>query len=552
MANNPLLDRVSGFAAQPLTRQLALLIGMAASVALGVGAIQWAMTPQFEPLYGAMSPADNATAITALEANGIPYQLAPGSGVLTVPYEQVPQARMALASEGFPRTGGVGFESLYKEQEMGLSSFMEQARYNRAVEAELGRTISAMDSVRGARVHVAVAKQSAFMRRGQEPSASVMVSLFPGRTLSERQLSGIIHLVASSIPNLDASRVSVVDQAGKLLSDQGEESDFGYTSEQFRIREQMENSLNDRVMGILEPILGPGRVRAQVAADMDFTRIERTQEQYDPQTVLRSEQTSEDIANSLDVAAGGVPGGLTDTPPGQAQLGAAQPGNAAAQGNVAPADVPPARETRKATRNFEMNKSISHIREVPGTLRKLSVAVVVDYVTDENGERIPLDQVRLDEITTLVREAVGFDQARGDTVSVINSPFVAPAPIEEIPEPGLMEQDWVWQAARAGIAAIALLALIFMVIRPLIRYSTSYAPPRPVGVEEDNLRLAGPYRDDDGLNDDTVALSGPTQAALPAASGANYHQSIAMARNVANEQPARAAYVVRNWISDDG
>ena len=235
-----------------------------------------------------MSPADNATAINVLQTSGIKYRMEPGTGLLEVPYDDVLQARMALASEGFPRNGGgIGFESLYEEQEMGLSSFMEQARYHRAVEAELGRTIAAMDSVSAARVHLAIAKQSAFMRRGNEPSASVMVNLLPGVRLNDRQLAGIIHLVASSIPNLDSDRVSVVDQAGKLLSSQGEDTDFGYTAEQFRLAQQFENSLNDRIMAILEPILGPGAVRAQVTADMDFTRIESTNEIYDPTTVLR-------------------------------------------------------------------------------------------------------------------------------------------------------------------------------------------------------------------------------------------------------------------------
>ena len=318
MADNPILNRVSGFAAQPVTRQMALLIGMAASVALGVGVIQWAMKPDFQPLYGAMSPADNATAVSLLQANGIPYTMAGGSGLLSVPSDQIPQARMALASEGFPRGGGVGFESLYQEQEMGLSSFMEQARYNRAVEAELARTISAMDSVKGARVHVAASKQSAFIRRGQEPSASVMVSLYPGRGLSERQLAGIVHLVASSIPELQASKVSVVDQAGKLLSSEdGEDNDFGYTSEQFRLAQQLEDSLNNRIEAILEPILGAGAVRAQVTADLDFTRVESTSEQYSPETIMRSEQTTEDLTLKS-MAAEGVPGGLTDQPPGAA------------------------------------------------------------------------------------------------------------------------------------------------------------------------------------------------------------------------------------------
>ena len=543
MADNPILNRVSGFAAQPVTRQMALLIGMAASVALGVGVIQWAMKPDFQPLYGAMSPADNATAVSLLQANGIPYTMAGGTGLLSVPSDQIPKARMALASEGFPRGGGVGFESLYQEQEMGLSSFMEQARYNRAVEAELARTISAMDSVKGARVHVAASKQSAFIRRGQEPSASVMVSLYPGRGLSERQLAGIVHLVASSIPELQASKVSVVDQAGKLLSNQdGDDNDFGYTSEQFRIAQQLEDSLNNRIESILEPILGIGAVRAQVTADLDFTRIESTSEQYSPETIMRSEQTTEDLTLKS-IAAEGVPGQLTDQPPGAA--------NPADEENVVAEAPSPTRESRKATRNFEMDKTISHVREVPGKILRLSIAVVVDYTSDEDGNRTALEQDRLDEITALVREAVGFDDARGDTVSVINSPFVAPEALEEIPEPGLLEQDWIWQVGRGALALIALLMLILTVIRPLVRYSTSYTPPPPP--PSDGLpQLAGPVAADGSMNEDTVALSGPAQAALPGTTSPAYHQSIAMARNVVNEQPARAAYVVKNWMATDG
>ena len=543
MADNPILNRVSGFAAQPVTRQMALLIGMAASVALGVGVIQWAMKPDFQPLYGAMSPADNATAVSLLQANGIPYTMAGGTGLLSVPSDQIPKARMALASEGFPRGGGVGFESLYQEQEMGLSSFMEQARYNRAVEAELARTISAMDSVKGARVHVAASKQSAFIRRGQEPSASVMVSLYPGRGLSERQLAGIVHLVASSIPELQASKVSVVDQAGKLLSNQdGDDNDFGYTSEQFRIAQQLEDSLNNRIESILEPILGIGAVRAQVTADLDFTRVESTSEQYSPETIMRSEQTTEDLTLKS-IAAEGVPGQLTDQPPGAA--------NPADEENVVAEAPSPTRESRKATRNFEMDKTISHVREVPGKILRLSIAVVVDYTSDEDGNRTALEQDRLDEITALVREAVGFDDARGDTVSVINSPFVAPEALEEIPEPGLLEQDWIWQVGRGALALIALLMLILTVIRPLVRYSTSYTPPPPP--PSDGLpQLAGPVAADGSMNEDTVALSGPAQAALPGTTSPAYHQSIAMARNVVNEQPARAAYVVKNWMATDG
>ena len=538
MADNPVLDRVSGFAAQPITRQVSLLAGFAASIALAIGVVNWASTPSYEPVYGAMSPADNATAISVLQTSGIKYRMEPGTGLLEVPYDDVLQARMALASEGFPRNGGgIGFESLYEEQQMGLSSFMEQARYHRAVEAELARTISAMDSVSGARVHLAIAKQSAFMRRGNEPSASVMVSLLPGVRLSERQLSGIIHLVASSIPNLDSDRVSVVDQAGKLLSSQGEDSDFGYTAEQFRLAQQFENSLNDRIMAILEPILGVGAVRAQVTADMDFTRIESTNEIYDPTTVLRSEQTTQDITNR-GAGAGQAPGALAAQPPQQGAL-------AANQDPTAPVDNIPDRESTKETRNYEVNKTISHTRRVPGSIQKLSVAVVVDYVLDDNGERIALDQARIDQITALVREAIGFSAERGDTVQIINSPFIAPDPIEPIPEPGFFEQAWVWELGRGLLAALAVLALIFTVLRPMIRYSTSYTPPVPAAPSRLENAMA-----ETGSDQDALSLGGPTAPATP--SKPNYHQSVAMARNTAVEQPVRAAYVVKNWIAADG
>ena len=539
MADNPVLDRLSGFAAQPATRQLSLLTGFAASVALAVGLVNWASTPSYEPVYGAMSPADNATAINVLQTSGITYRMEPGTGLLEVPYDDVLQARMALASEGFPRNGGgIGFESLYEEQQMGLSSFMEQARYHRAVEAELSRTIAAMDSVSGARIHLAIAKQSAFMRRGNEPSASVMVNLLPGVRLSERQLAGIIHLVASSIPNLDSERVSVVDQAGKLLSSQGEDSDFGYTAEQFRLAQQFENSLNDRIMAILEPILGAGAVRAQVTADMDFTRVESTNEIYDPTTVLRSEQTTQDVTNRSSGTATNA-GALAAQPPQQGALEAAD------QQQVA--DNIPDRESLKETRNYEVNKTISHTRRVPGTIQKLSVAVVVDYAADENGERIPLDQARIDQITALVREAIGFSAERGDTVQVINSPFIAPAPIEPIPEPGFMEQAWVWELGRGLMAAAAVLALIFAVLRPMIRYSTSYTPPVP----SQNSRLENAMAQASGDTGEPLTLGGPeAQPATPPRQ--NYHQSVAMARNTAVEQPVRAAYVVKNWIAADG
>ena len=540
MADNPILDRVSGFAAQPVARQLSLLVGFAASIALAVGLVNWASSPSYQSVYGPMSPADNAEAIALLQSNGIQYRMEQGTGLLEVPYDDVFQARMVLASEGFPKDGsGIGFESLYLEQEMGLSSFMEEARYHRAVEAELVRTITALDSVTAARVHLAISRQTAFLRRGNEPSASVMLNLRGGGRLNDRQLSGIIHLVAASIPNLDASRVSVVDSAGKLLSSQGQDSDFGYTAEQFRLAEQFENSLNDRIVGILEPILGVGAVRAQVTADMDFTRTESTNEIFDPNVALRSEQTSEDISNNM--LAAGPPGGLVPNPPQPAP----QP-NADQQ----VADNGPERESRQETRNYEVNKTIQYVRSVPGAVDKLSVAVVLDYRIDENGESVPLDPALLDQVNALVREAVGFDDARGDTVQVINSPFIVPAPLEPLPEPGLLEQPWVWELGKGLLAALGVLALILTVLRPMVKYSTSYAPPALAGASANPALAAPGGAEGDDQAAATLALP-PTELPLSPPKP-NYQQSLAMARNSASEEPVRAAYVVKNWIAADG
>ena len=540
MADNPILDRVSGFAAQPVARQLSLLVGFAASIALAVGLVNWASSPSYQSVYGPMSPADNAEAIALLQSNGIQYRMEQGTGLLEVPYDDVFQARMVLASEGFPKDGsGIGFESLYLEQEMGLSSFMEEARYHRAVEAELVRTITALDSVTAARVHLAISRQTAFLRRGNEPSASVMLNLRGGGRLNDRQLSGIIHLVAASIPNLDASRVSVVDSAGKLLSSQGQDSDFGYTAEQFRLAEQFENSLNERIVGILEPILGVGAVKAQVTADMDFTRTESTNEIFDPNVALRSEQTSEDISNNM--LAAGPPGGLVPNPPQPAP----QP-NADQQ----VADNGPERESRQETRNYEVNKTIQYVRSVPGAVDKLSVAVVLDYRIDENGESVPLDPALLDQVNALVREAVGFDDARGDTVQVINSPFIVPAPLEPLPEPGLLEQPWVWELGKGLLAALGVLALILTVLRPMVKYSTSYAPPALAGASA-NPALAAPGGAE-GDDQAAATLALPPTELLRSPPKPNYQQSLAMARNSASEEPVRAAYVVKNWIAADG
>jgi flagellar M-ring protein FliF len=535
-----LMERFGGFSRQPAVRQLALLVGLAASVALAVGLVQWASAPGMKPLFTQLAPADTNTVIATLESNGIEYEINAGGTVVAVPQGDLDRARLLLASEGLPKGDGIGFESLYQEQELGLSSFMEQARYHRALESELARTMAALDSVRSARVHLAIAKESPFLRKGNAPAASVMLNIYPGRILSDRQLAGIVHLVSSSVPNLEASQVSVVDQAGKLLSDQGEDDVMGSSKDQFRMTQQLERDYSDRIVMILEPILGAGSVRAQVNADMDFTRIERTSEVYAPETVVRSEQLSEEIANTPQD--GGVPGELVNEPPADPAL-QQQP-----EGEQQVAQQQPARTSTSSTRNYEMDKTISHIQETPGSVRRLSVAVLLDYTenTGEDGQvtRAPLEQAQLDEIRTLVSEAIGFSADRGDTLSIMNAEFMRPPAPEPLPEPGFFENDWVWQVGKGLLALSVLLALVFVVLRPLVRFAAVPIPPAPQNLGQ----LAGP----DGQNQ--LMLGSGEQVGLPENlnQGANYLQSLSMARQAAGGEPARVASVMKNWVAADG
>lgn len=552
--DNNVLARFTGFSRQPATRQLALLLGLAASIAMAMGLVQWAVEPNYKPLYGTMAPEDTNNVIASLEANGVDYRMDRRSGMVAVPASEIHRARLLLAGDGYPRGEGVGFESLYREQEIGLSSFMEQARFHRALEAELARTIGAMDSVRGARVHLAMAKQSAFLRQRERPAASVMLNLYAGRTLDDRQLSGIVHLVASSVPNLDSEQVSVVDQQGKLLSGQGTDEAFGFTQEQFRYTRQLESDLSQRIISILEPILGASAVRAQVAADLDFTRVERTSETYSPEGRMRSQQTSEETSNQR--VAGGVPGTLSNEPPIDTGVTQEQPLPTAG----GQADVPayaPARTSTRSTINYEMDKTISHIQETPGALQKLSIAVVLDYIESAEGDgtRVPMPQERIDEVTSLVREAVGFNAQRGDTVSVISASFVEVPAIEDaIFETSLLEQDWIWQLGKGLLVLVVLLALVFVVVRPLMKFSAVPIPMMqpPQGLQgPDQQQMLGIGHN---MSDDQVTLGGQGQIALPGTTGgaSGYQQQLQMARSVAAGEPDRAAQVVRNWVADDG
>jgi len=548
MANSlvAMSNQVRGFGTLPLERQIGLIIAVAAAVTLVASLFMWITRPTYTVLYPSLADHESAQVAEALGRHGVAYRLDPATGAVTVPARQVHDARLKLATEGLPKASGFGFELLEQDQGLGTSRLIENARYHRAIEGELARSISTLSSVESARVHLALPRQSVFVRDRTSPTASVVVNLYGGRTLDENRVAGIVHLVASSVPDLEPERVTVVDQRGRMLTQPPGDADGVMAStQQLDFTRRLEEGYVRRIVDILTPILGENAVRAQVTADLDFSRIERTTEAYDPEfSVVRSEQISEDESRGSGV--GGVPGALANQPP---EAGVVVEGNGANVENGL-AQVPGS-SSRRTVRNYEVDRTVSHIREAPGSLRRLSVAVVVDHREQlgENGqgERGPLDEAEMERINTLVREAVGFDARRGDSVNVINASFrLTEVSDEPLPLPPIWQEPWVLDLAKTILAVIMVLVLALTVVRPLLRsLAEKGASPRR---EEKLGHLALP---DGAMGEDQLSVG---QQALPGPPKDNkqYETQLESARNAVREDPKRVAQLMKTWIASDG
>ncbi|MCP5206427.1 MAG: flagellar M-ring protein FliF [Hahellaceae bacterium] len=547
-AADPQSDMLLGFNRLNLLRQVGLMVGLAASVALGLAVVLWARDPSFQPLLSNMQNYDPTEVSTVLNEMGIEYRIDPKSGVLLVESEQVYNARLKLAAAGIKDQQTSGFEILDKEQGLGTSQFMETARYRRGLEGELSRTIASLRSVRSARVHLAIPKSSVFVRDTRKPSGSVFLELFGGRDISREQVESIVNLVAASVPEMDSKDVTVVDQRGNLLSKTDVDPEAQANNKDFEYTRKLEAVLNSRVGSILDPIIGRERFRSEVSADIDFTSVESAEEVFNPDLqALRSEYVVDE--QRVSGADGGVPGALSNQPPG----GAAVPENGRAQtggGNGGLADV-----RKQATRNYEVDRSVSYTKHQKGQVRRLTVAVVVDdikKVNPENGEVsfIPWPEAELERLTILVRNAVGYSASRGDSVSVINTPF---APLEVIPytEPQFWEQPWFRDLIKPVLAGLIVLILVIGLLRPTLKSLASS------GQNEKDLALVG---DEEGLSAlgaleggsalDKVTLSATDDFLLPGASEGFDKQMNALKGLVA-EDPARVAQVVRQWVNAD-
>lgn len=526
-------------------RQIGLMVGLAASVAIGVTVVLWSWTPNYGVLYGALAEQDVSTVLDALRQNGIDAKLDETSGAVLVPASDIHSARIKLAAMGLPKGVSAGFEELDKKNTFGISQFMEKARHQRALEIELARTVQSLRSVQSARVHLAVPRQSVFVRNRQKARASVVVSLYPGRVLEPGQVSAIVHMVSSSVPNLETDQVTVVDQKGNLLTKGDMDRQLALSNSQFEYTRRLEASYIERIEGILGPLLGNDALRAQVTADLDFTATEQTQEMYNPETaILRSSQTTEE--SSRGAADGGIPGALSNQPPGAAQAPETLP-----QGEGGAAPGVPTHSRRREINNYELDKTISHTRYAMNNLRRLSVAVVVDdrVSVDENGEvtRQQRSPEELERMTELVKKAVGFNAERGDSVNVINAAFTPQAEPEPLPEVPIWKQPWVQDLVKKGVGGLLVLLLIFGVLKPVMKSLAAPQAQEMIAVNEGGEGAAA-----EGMAEDTVSLS--QDAVQPALGGppGSYEQNLATANAAIEQDPKLVAQVVKNWVKQDG
>jgi flagellar M-ring protein FliF len=546
-----------GFLARLSSQQkMGLMLGVSAIIALLAGGWMWTQTPDYKVLFSNVSDRDGGAIIASLQQMNVPHKFAEGGGAILVPANQVHDTRLKLAAQGLPKGGLVGFE-LMENQKFGTSQFLEQVNFQRALEGELARSIQALAAVDTARVHLAMGKQSVFMREQQKPSASVLVNLYPGRVLDPQQVNAVMHLVSSSVPNLPLSNVTVVDQQGNLLSKTDEsDTSTGLNPNQLKYLQALEQSYIRRIEAIIAPIVGKENVHAQVAADVDFAHSEQMDEIYKPNqdpgsSTIRSQQTSESASSSQ--MEGGVPGALSNQPPMPATApittppgsplsqtpttGATPPATPDAQTN---SPRPPSNTRKDATINYEVDKRIQHVRKPVGGIRRLSVAVVVNHrkVTDQNGAvtSTPLTEAQTAQITDLVKEAMGFSKERGDTLNVVNSSFtemqqeIAPElPVWKQPEMIELAQ----QAGKNLLIGGLILYLVLGVLRPMLKRTSQ--PPVPL------LTEPGEEKEDQSVQ--------PAPALKQVPQFSQYEQNLTFARQLARDDPKVVANVVKQWVT---
>ena len=554
------LDRLRYAIGQLSNQQkILLMVAVAAVIALVVASSTWLKQADYRILFSNIAERDGGAIIAALDQMNIPYQFNESGGAILIPSNKVHEVRLRLASQGLPKGGGVGFE-LMENQKFGISQFAEQVNYQRGLEGELSRTIQSIGAVQAARVHLAIPKPTVFVREELKPSASVLLNLYAGRSLEPSQIAGIQNLIAASVPNLAPASVTLIDQTGAMLSQlKSKLMDAGLDPVQIRYIQEIEASAIKRVEDILSPILGTGNYRVQVAADIDFSQSEQTAETHRPNTTppeisIRSQQTSESASTMP--SAQGVPGALSNQPPVPATAPLTQPAvpgvgtPAAGQQPPVPGQInaagvqaqisnvgQPINTRKDSTINYEVDRTIRHTKQSVGTIKRLSAAVVVNHRKDAKGIVKPIAEPELKQINDLVREALGFNQERGDSVSVANAPFTAiersatDTPLWKDPEMLALAKELFKYGAIAAILAY----LLFKIIMPLVKTMLQPPPASPTRQLGGNINIVD---EEDG------------QTAPPSAAQA-LEQKLGQARELAQQDPKVVANIIKDWTGSN-
>ncbi|MBB5321278.1 flagellar basal-body MS-ring/collar protein FliF [Marinobacter oulmenensis] len=537
-----------GFNRLNLLRQIGLMVGLAASVALGVAVVLWAQEPNYRPVVGDLSNYNPQEVSSILESNGIEYKMDPRTGALLVPSDQVYDARLKLAAQGVTDQKTMGYELLDQERGLGTSQFMETVTYRRGLEGELARTIGAMRGVNNARVHLAIPERSVFVRDAREPSASVFLELFGGSRPGDEQIRAIVNLVAGSIPMMNREHVTVVDQNGNLLTGKENKGETERMQDQYEYTDRVEERLTRRVASLVSPIVGDGRFRAEVTADLDFSAVERAEELFNPdQQAVRSER--ELTEQQAQGALAGVPGALSNQPPGQTQV-PEQTGQGNNNGEDGAENAQPVNVRREATRNYELDRTVSYIRKELGAIKRVTVALAVDdmkVVDPETGEVSyePWPEAELQRLGMLVRDAVGYSAARGDSVTVMNTAF-APEEAVEYEAPAFWEQPWFWDLMKQVLAGLVILILVLGLLRPTLKSLSGGGRGRDEG-EEGGYGGLDEIEGGSALRD---AMSSQDDLLLPGA-GDSYDRQLNALKGLIAEDPARVAQVMRQWVNVD-
>ncbi len=518
-----------------MTRRLVFLAGGALIIGGFIALLLWVNQPEYQVLFSGMNQRDGSQVVTKLKEMKIPYHLENDGTTIRVPQENVYETRLALAGEGLPRGQGVGFE-IFNKVDVGTTDFVQKINYQRALQGELARTIGALGEIEEARVHIVMPRESLFVEEEKKPSAGVVVKLASGKSLSPSQISGIVHLVSSAVPDLTDDRVTVVDTRGNLIyRKEADTPDFaaGLTASQLEYQRNVERTIKHKAQSMLEEVLGQGRAVVRVAADIDFTRTTTTQDIFDPdQVVVRSETKNTDTSKN----AGAGPTGSPDQRFTLAQRNAA-PGQEAPQGSES------SREGE--TTNFEISRTQKQVTQALGGLKRLTVAVVVDgpYKEEAAGGGQPTrtftprsaEEIR--QLTEIVRRAVGYDGKRGDEITLANVPFAM------APDTGMMAgktwQDYIREYGRPALNLVLVLLFIFLVVRPMLKIVGARLAPAPTAAPG-AARMAMP-------GEELPPGEGP-EGLLEEAPRKPSTRDQVMA--LAQQDPERALAVLRSWIRE--